>query len=41
MCKASFQVGMDLYNVQKQSRDENMEEDYATSHHGEVDLAGL
>ena len=30
-CKTSFQVGMDLQIVQKQSRDENTQEDYTTT----------
>ena len=29
--KTSFQVGVDLQTVQKQGRDENMQEDYPTS----------
>ena len=30
-CKTSFQAGMDLQNLQKQGRDEIMQEDYPTT----------
>ena len=30
-CEASFQAGTDLYKVQKQDRDENVQGDYRTT----------